>query len=216
MPQTDDVVTRYYPRFQNSLNSCVHFSVGNAFATLRQRGVADPTVAVLAPSNELVADISDMLTQTHGFNGAMLQPIEHDVVWDAELSATAAVAVAAALEYVSSPSLGTQRSLLLRVSDYWLVKQDWTEQHGGRGRDAAEARAARLFGGAERLRQGQAMRRGVCTDLCTAAAALGQLSGDPVADWRRGRGLFQNHPDLRELFGQVQTVRLFRAADLAT
>jgi DNA helicase-2/ATP-dependent DNA helicase PcrA len=97
------------------------------------------------------------------------------------------------------------------------VKQDWAEQHGGRGRDTAETRAVRFFNAAERLRQGQALHRGAPVDLCTAATALGLLSGDPVADWRRVRGLFQNHGDLSELFGQVRMVRLFRATDpLAT
>jgi DNA helicase-2/ATP-dependent DNA helicase PcrA len=57
----------------------------------------------------------------------------------------------------------------------------------------------------------------VCLDLCAAATALDRLSGDPVADWQRVRGLFQAHNDLRELFGQVRMVRLFRATDaLAT
>ena len=196
LPRTNDVVFRSYARYQNSFNSMVHFSVGNAFSMLRQQGIADPTVAVLAPSNDLIADVSDILTQQHGFNGAVLQPIDHDVVWDAELSATGAVAVATALEYLSAPSLDKQRALLLRISDYWLVKQDWAEQHGGRGRDTAEARAARFFNGAERLRQGQALRRGACIDLFAAATALDPLSGDPVADWRRVRGLFQNHGDL--------------------
>lgn len=217
LPQTNDVVIRHYAPYQNPFNSTVHFSVGNAFSTLRQRGIADPTIAVFAPSNDLVADISDILTQTHRFNAAVLQPIQHDVVWDAELSATAAVAVAAALEFVSSPALDKQRSLLLRVYDYWLVKQDWTEQHGGRGRDAAATRAARFLAGAERLREGEMLRRGVCDHLCAAAAALGPLSGDPVADWRVVRGLFQTHADLKELYSQVRMVRLFRAADtLAT
>jgi DNA helicase-2/ATP-dependent DNA helicase PcrA len=204
---------RHYTRYQNSFNSMVHFSVGNAFSALRQQGIADPTVAVLAPSNDLIADVSDILTHQHGFNGSVLQPIDHDVVWDAELSATAAVAVAAALEYVSTPSPDKKRALLLRVSDYWLVKQDWTEQHRGRGRHTAETRAARFFTGAERLRRGQALRRGACFDLCAAATALGPLSGDPVADWRRVRALFQNHGDLKDLFGQVRIVRLFRATD---
>ncbi len=63
------------------------------------------------------------------------------------------------------------------------------------------------------MRQGQPLRRGVTTDLCAAAKALGALSGDPVADWRRVRGLFQDHRDLRELFSQVRMVRLFRATD---
>ena len=35
-----------------------------------------------------------------------------------------------------------------------------------------------------------------------------------MSDWRRVRGLFQGHDDLRELFGQVRTVRLFRATDV--
>ena len=85
MPHTNDVIVRHYARFPNSFNSMVHFSVGNAFSNLRQQGIADPTVAVLAPSNDLIADVSDILTGTHGFNGAVLQPIEHDVMWDAEL-----------------------------------------------------------------------------------------------------------------------------------
>ncbi len=122
LPRINEVVLRHYARYPNSFNSMVHFCLGNALSTLRQQGFADPTIAVLAPSNDLIADVSDILTQTHGFNGAVLQPIDHDVVWDAELSATAAVAVAAALEYVSAPSPDTQRALLLRVSDYWLVK----------------------------------------------------------------------------------------------
>ena len=81
LPRTNDVVVRSYARYQNSFNSTVHFSVGNAFSVLRQQhGIADPAVAVLAPSNELTADVSDILTQPHGFNSAALQPIDHDVV----------------------------------------------------------------------------------------------------------------------------------------
>jgi hypothetical protein len=28
--------------------------------------------------------------------------------------------------------------MLMRVSDYWLLKQDWCQQHGGRGASTAE------------------------------------------------------------------------------
>jgi DNA helicase-2/ATP-dependent DNA helicase PcrA len=213
LPQTNDIVIRTYQRFQNMFNSTVHFSIGNAFSVLRQRGVADPTVAVLAPSNDMVADISDLLGQSHGFGAATLQPIEHHVVWDAELSATAAIAVAAALEHVSSPTTDRQRALLMRISDYWLVKQDWADQHGGWGRASAETRANRFLAGTERLRLGQTLRRGVCNDLCARAIGLGPLSGDPVADWRSVRSLFQTNDDLAELFAQVRMVRLFRATD---
>lgn len=213
LPVTGDVVFRSYARFQNMFNSTVHFSVANVFSALRQRGVADPTIAVLAPSNDLIAEISDVLGQPHGFGATIVQPVEHDVAWDAELSATAAIAVAAALEYVSSPTSESQRALLVRVSDYWLVKQDWATQHGGWGHDTAETRAARFQVGADRVRQGQPLRRGACKTLIDAANALGALSGDPIADWRLIRSLFENHADLAEVFRQVRMVRLFRATD---
>ena len=213
MPATGDVVFRYYRRFQNMFDSTVHFNVANIFSALRQRGVADPTVAVLASSNDLVAEISDVLSQAHRFGPTVVQPVDHDVAWDAELSATAAIAVAAALEYVSSPTSESQHALLIRVADYWLVKQDWTTQHGGRGHDTAEVRAARFLKGADRIGQGQPLGRGVCKTLIDAATALGALSGDPIADWRLVRSLFTNHNDLGEVFRQVRMVRLFRATD---
>jgi DNA helicase-2/ATP-dependent DNA helicase PcrA len=101
----------------------------------------------------------------------------------------------------------------MRVSDYWLVKQDWADQHGGWGRASAETRANRFLTGAERLRLGQTLRRGVCKDLCARAGEIDPLSGDPVADWRTARNLFQTHDDLAELFAQVRMIRLFRATD---
>jgi DNA helicase-2/ATP-dependent DNA helicase PcrA len=214
LPRTTDVVVRSYACFPNTFNSMVHFSVGNAFSVLRrQHHISDPTIAVLATTNDLVADISDLLARQHGFNGAVLAPIDHDVVWDAELSATAAIAVAAALDYVSAPKVDKQCSLLMRISDYWLVKQDWVQQHGGRGHDSAEKRAAHFYAGAERVRQGQSLKRGACAELCAVATALHPLSGDPVVDWRRVRGLFQRHSHLKDIFGQVRMIRLFHATD---
>jgi DNA helicase-2/ATP-dependent DNA helicase PcrA len=214
LPRTSDVITRSYQRFQNMFNSTVHFSIANASSILRERGVVDPNLAVLTPSNDMVAEISDLLGQPHGFGAATIQPIEHEIVWDAELSATAAIAVAAALEYISLPTPERQRVLLMRIADYWLVKQDWASQHGGWGSVSAETRANRFLTGAERLRQRNTLRRGVCRDLCAQADALGRLSGDPVDDWRTVRTLFQTHDDLHELFAQVRMVRLFRATDM--
>jgi DNA helicase-2/ATP-dependent DNA helicase PcrA len=213
LPQTSDVIMRSYERYQNSFNSTVHFAVGNAFSTLRERGISKPTVAVLATSNDLVGDISDLLSNTHGFGPRTLQPIDHDVIWDAELSASAALAVASALEYISAPSLERRRSLLLYTADYWLVKQDWAVQHGGRGRDVAKRRADRFLAGAVRLEYNQALRLGVCQTLCETASQIGSLIGDPVADWRACRDIFRGHDDLKELFAQVRMVRLFRASD---
>ena len=81
MLRTNDVVVRSYARYQNSFNSTVHFgSVGNAFSVLRQQMGSLIRQWRRRPSNELTADVSDILTQPHGFNSAALQPIDHDVV----------------------------------------------------------------------------------------------------------------------------------------
>jgi hypothetical protein len=84
-------------------------------------------------------------------------------------------------------------------------------------REAPCKRAVRFFAGAERLRLGHAIGRGACANLCAAPVALGTLSGDPVAEWRQVRGLFQNRPDLKDLSSRARMVRLIRATDaLAT
>jgi DNA helicase II / ATP-dependent DNA helicase PcrA len=212
LPVTNDVVTRIY-RFQNAFNAAVHLAVVHAFSILRQRGVVDPTVAVLAPTNDLVGDISEALRVSRTVRQTVLRPVEHDVGWDAELSATSAVCIAAALEYLSAPSPEHQRALLARVHDYWLVKQDWATQHNGYGLVSARQRATRFQAGLDRLLSGRALGRGACKTLCDAADGIGPLSGDPINDWRVTRALFQSHKDLKEIFAQVRMVRLFRASD---
>ena len=60
-------------------------------------------MAVLSRSNSLIADLSVILSETHTYNKQTLPVIEHDVVWDAELSAAAAVVVASILEWPTGP-----------------------------------------------------------------------------------------------------------------
>ena len=213
LPQTADVVTNIY-RYQNMFDSIVHFSVCAAYGELRRRSVDDPVIAVLAPSNALVADISDILTQPHQFSGRALPPVSHDVVWDAELSASAAMTVAAVLELASMPTNAGRSALLERVAQYWLMKKDWAEQYGARGAASANTRASRFSQAAERVRTGHNLRRGITGDLCDAAAALYPLTGSPVTDWRSARALFRGHADLKDIFTYVRMVRLFRATDI--
>ena len=98
LPDTPDITQiRYWPRaFASTVHACVIFT----FSELRKLGVQNPSVAVvLSRSNALVSDISVILAETHVYNGRQLPIIEHDVVWDAELSAAAAVVVASILEW---------------------------------------------------------------------------------------------------------------------
>lgn len=53
---------------------------------LPKAGIASPSVAVLGRSNGYVSDISLMLGREHTYKQRTLKPLEHHVVWDAELT----------------------------------------------------------------------------------------------------------------------------------
>jgi DNA helicase-2/ATP-dependent DNA helicase PcrA len=112
LPTTPDVKQASY--WPNAFQATVHAAVIWTFSALRRKGVTDPCVAVLCRSNAFVADLSNALAESHEYNGQALAPVDHDVVWDAELSAAAAIVVG---------------SILIRMAGF-----------GGRGGCRADAR----------------------------------------------------------------------------
>ncbi len=198
--QCNGVATNSYQPFPNMFNSTVHFAVGQAFSDLRRRGIANPSVAVLCSSNDLVADISELLADTHNFNGMALAPIHHDVVWDAELSAAAALVIASLLEQCAAAVPQLRIATLRRAADFWHLKKDWSEQRGGQGAKTAGDRAARMLAAARSLAAGKTIRAGGPRQLADYAV---QNSGDAVADWRAARACLQGHDDLREIASQA-------------
>lgn len=205
-----DVTVHTYKPFLNMFNSTVHFHVGQMLADLRKRGIADPSVAVLAASNDLVATISEVLSGNRNFGRVALKPIAHDTAWDAELSAASALAVAALLEQASAYSENARIASLHRVRDYWLLKKDWYEQNGREGAKTANDRANRFGGAAALLRAGKAIRAGGPQLIANFNP---DLSGDPVADWRCARGLCAGHDDLKDIASQARMVRLSQMRD---
>ena len=96
-PETSDVkVVYYYPR---GFESLVHAAVIWMLSGLRAAGCVSPTVAVLCRANAFVSVLSAILDEEHTYNGTELSPVEHHVVWDAELTAAAAQVVATILEW---------------------------------------------------------------------------------------------------------------------
>lgn len=67
LPNSEDVKRLPYD-YKNQFAATVHFAVAVTLHTLRKRGIDDPTVAVLARSNDLVAEISDILEIQHTYN----------------------------------------------------------------------------------------------------------------------------------------------------
>lgn len=208
--RSKDVIVTTYKRFQNMFNSTVHFHVGQAFADLARRGVAEPCVAVLATSNDLVADISELLSTSHNFGKNALSPIDHDIVWDGEQSSAAALVTAALLEQTSAYSVASRTAALRRAADFWLLKKDWCEQQNALGAKTAGDRAARMTAAIDLLRRDKPIRASGPNHL---AQYQGLCTGDPISDWRLARQHCTGHDDLRDIAVQAGMVRLSKAGD---
>lgn len=205
LPATPDVKQVSY--WQNAFPATVHAAVLWTLSGLREGGVERPSVAVLARSNSLISDISVILSEERTFNGHPLPVIEHDVVWDAELSAAAAVVVASILEWPTSQvEIGVSRTLRL-IAIYYKLKnaEDPSKTAADNARKYDEA--------ANKIENSEKPRIKAAQALVTAHAAGIKLIGEPVADWKAARRLLQDVPALNELFREVRLVRLFRATD---
>jgi len=203
--------------YKNQFPATVHFAVAVTLGTLRKRGIDDPTVAVLARSNDLVAEISDILEVPHVYKGRNLNPIPHDIVWDQELSASGGVAMAAALEFVSLDTPAAREAMHAKIEEYFLIKKDFCQRYGGRGAQAAGTKATRFGKSRARVAEGKALMQGSPKTFEAALSAIPALTGDPVRDWKAVRTAFQAHDDLKAIFQDARMIRLFRASDtLAT
>ncbi|MCO6187486.1 UvrD-helicase domain-containing protein [Rhizobium sp. L1K21] len=212
LPKTNDVHCIKY-KYPNQFASSVHLAVAITLSELLKRGFMDPTVAVLTRSNDLVAEISDVLEATHTYKNKLLKPIPHDVVWDQELSATAGVAIAAALEFASNGDHASREAVFTKIEDYFLVKKDFSERYGGRGAASAGQKATRFSNAKANVALGKALVKGSPKTLEETLISIGPMTGDPVIDWKAVRAAFLCHADLKQIFQDAKMVRLFRATD---
>jgi DNA helicase-2/ATP-dependent DNA helicase PcrA len=96
LPSPGGEVTRHsYP--PRGFEATVHAAVIWMFSQLAKAKIKSPAIAVLTRSNQLVSDISTLLGQEHDYKNKTLKPVSHEVVWDEELSAAAAVVLASVL-----------------------------------------------------------------------------------------------------------------------
>ncbi len=205
LPETPDVKQASY--WPNAFAATVHAAVIWTFSALRKKGVQNPSVAVLARSNALISDLSAILSEPHTYNNQPLAIVEHDVVWDAELSAAAAIVVASILEWPTAPAVASLVRTLRLISAYYKLKnaEEPTKTAADHARKYEEAAA--------KVEKGDAPRINAAKELVAAHATTIELTGDPVADWKVARRVLQDIPALAELFREVRLVRLFRATD---
>ncbi len=205
LPESPDV--RHGSYWPNTFASTVHAGVIWTFSKLRADGVAHPCVAVLCRSNTLVADISALLSESHIYNGRELNPVDHEVVWDAELSAASAVVVATLLEWPGEPASAAVTRTLTAIASYFHMKN--AEKPSG----AAAGNARRFGEAAAKVVDGKVARIDAAKALVAAHAAGIALTGDPVGDWKAARAVLQEIGALAELYREVRLVKLFRATD---
>lgn len=205
LPATPDIKQVSY--WQNTFAATVHAAVIWTFSALRRKGVEHPSVAVLSRSNSLIADLSVILSETHTYNKQTLPVIEHDVVWDAELSAAAAVVVASILEWPTGPAEETLARTLRVIAGYYKLK------NAEEPTNAAAEHARKYDEAAAKVATGEGPRINAAKALVEVYKAGIDLVGEPVADWKAARWVLHDIPALNELFREARLVRLFRATD---
>jgi DNA helicase-2/ATP-dependent DNA helicase PcrA len=205
LPDTPDVKQVAY--WNNGFAATVHASVVWTFAALRKKGIAEPCVAVLCRSNAFVADLSSILAESHTYKSRTLAPVDHDVLWDAELSAAAGTVVASILEWPSGPATVSVTRTLRAIAGFYRLKNAEDPS-----KSAAES-ARKYEAGALSVSSGAKPKLKAVKTLINAHSAGIALVGDPVVDWREARRILRDEGALNELFRAARLVRLFRATD---
>ena len=193
--------------YQRSHEASVHAAVTWMMSKFRKDGIEHPSVAVLGRSNGYVGDILLMLSGEHTYKKRILKPLEHHVVWDAELTATAAQVMASILEWPLHDVATAAATTLDCVADFYDMKN---AEHPSRSaqKDAASYRAA-----ASNVRAGKEPRPAAAKAVKRACEAGLGFSGNAINDWLTARAILESSDKLAELFTAARFVRLFRATD---
>ena len=205
LPDTNDVITCLYR--QDAFESTVHAAVVWMFDSLCEAGIAHPSVVVLARTNELVGRLSTVLGQEHRFKGQIISPVEHDVLWDADLTEAAALVVASILEWQSQPKEAALGLTFDYIADYFEAKNAASRSNSSR------ETSKRYRTAAGRARRGEVPKLKSAKALNDSYDSGLVLQGDPAKDWVHARDLLGVGNDLSDLLAKAKFVRLFRATD---
>jgi len=205
LPHTDDVSVFSY--WRNSFQAAVHGHIVWLYTSLRKKPIPSPTVAVLCRTNSLVVDVSNWLNDPHSLNGTTYSPVEHHVLWDAELTTAAAEVVASILEWPQRDLRTGVAATLDRISNYYELKNAVQPSNAARQAGASYRKAS------TDVLNDHDPRPQAAKQLVQVFTAGITLRGSPEADWLLARSLIAGIPKLKEVFTNARFVRLFRATD---
>ena len=204
LPNVTEVTCRSF--WPNSMDGTVHAGVVWLLGELRKNGLANPSVAILCRTNNLVLRLSEALGKERTYKGATYRPVEHSVAWDAELSAAAAVVVASILEWPADGADAEVTNTLGAIADFYDVKNSLKPSQSA-SKAAASFRAA-----VEQVATGKAPRSKAGKAIVAAGKTGVVSTGSPVQDWKRAQAILDGADQLVEVQRHSRLVRLFRAS----
>jgi DNA helicase-2/ATP-dependent DNA helicase PcrA len=206
LPVTSSVqMISYWPR---NFEAHVHASVVWMMSALAKLGIDQPSIAVLGRTNAFVETLSAIFSVEHCFNGSVLPPVDHDVLWDADLIAAAAQVVASILEWpVPNTEVAVAKSSL-RIASYFEVKNALRSS-----RQSLEA-MTRYHRVSEDLLSGGSPQIQIAQTLFEIGKSGFEVIGNPSEDWEAVIRLLSAVSELEEISTKARLIRPFKGNDV--
>lgn len=204
LPATIQYVTYRYPVTPEQISYHVIHAIQNHYA---QRLGRQPTIAVLAPENAFIAQISEAISKDQTLpNGKTLPALDHELVWDPGLSAAAGFVVASILEWPTLSRTEAITATLRCIADFYRVKV-------AGGTTSARSTVTTLDNAIAALANGKTIRAKAGQAIIDAYDSGIRLTGNPVTDWQLARARLRGAKELDEVFDKARLLRLFHATD---
>lgn len=202
-----NVVTWTYT-WPSTCESEVHRAIVALRDNLERQIGRTPTIAVLAPTNALIARISDTIgtDRADPRTSTTMPAIDHELNWDPELSAAAGYVVASIMEWPGLPRTQAIAGTLRAIADYYRIKL-------AGGTAGARTKIGTIDKATEALQTGGTIRAKAAKVIIEAFDATIQFRGEPVGDWQLARARLRDATELKEIFDRARLLRLFKATD---
>jgi len=168
-----------------------------------------PTIAVLAPTNALVARVSETIGADRADPrdaAKVLSAIDHELNWDPDLSAAAGYVVASIMEWPGLPRAQAIPGTLSAIAGFYRIKL-------AGGTAGARSTISTIDKATAALQTGRTVRAKAAQVIVKAFDAGVRLTGEPVSDWQVARARLHGAKELEEIFAKARLLRLFKATD---
>ncbi|MFF7205322.1 UvrD-helicase domain-containing protein [Streptomyces sp. NPDC008141] len=184
-----------------------HFAVLRLQEYLTAELGRQPTIAVLAVENAFVARVSEKISVDNTLGQHQLPAVEHDLVFDPELSAAAGYVVASILEWPGLERVEAITRTLRAVADFYRVKYS-------KGTVGAKKTVTTVENAITAVETNKTVKAKTAKALIASHKLGIQLEGQPVPDWQAVRATLTGSAELNELLKHVRMLRLLKATDL--